>query len=687
MTNGRVTGEEPEEKAAGKATGESAESVNSAAAWSKGEEAGGFTFEEQDVTPDLDPQLQHVLISARAGRVDPTLVEEAEDGSLRVDVTAVLRNPTQPVPGLQVAHTVTDVVTGSCAVEDIEAVRQHPNVVSLKGATKVAPDVRFSVPEIRASREMLREALPQGAALPDGAGVIVGVVDYGCDYVHENFRRQDGTTRLLFLWDQNGPRNETSPEGYTYGREFTSRQIDDALRSGDPYAALAYRPEPGSHGTHVMDIAAGNGRGTGSPGVAPTADLIFVELDSRDFRPEESFGNSRRLQEAVKYIFDRAAQLGRPCVVNLSLGTHGGPHDGSTPVERWFDGLLETPGRAIVISAGNSFQRRSHAAGRIMPGQSRTLGWEKSASDATNNELEVWYNGDAELEVTLIFPSGQRFGPRALGAKPIAIRDSAGRDAGQIIHRAKDSLNGDNLINIFLGPGMPSGVWGIELRAVGARPVDFHAWIERDAPGHQSQFVAADDDSSHTVGSISCGKNTIVVGSYQPKPTGRDLSAFTSEGPTRDGRQKPEVSAPGDGILAANALSRNGAVRMSGTSMAAPHVTGLVALVMQAAGRPLSATEIRQAVIGAARRNPPPAGVWNPRYGNGRVDCAAAVLSQLPRVLEVEPVQAQAQQLSPAAEGDGVWQPVGKFFGALLDHAQSSAVRMKVEVEVEYVNK
>jgi hypothetical protein len=108
---------------------------------------------------------------------------------------------------------------------------------------------------------------------------------------------------------------------------------------------------------------------------------------------------------------------------------------------------------------------------------------------------------------------------------------------------------------------------------------------------------------------------------------------------------------------------------------------------MQAAGRPLSAAEVRQAVIGAARRNPPAGGAWNPRYGNGRVDCAAAVLSQLPRVPEVETVLEQAQPLSPAAEGDGLWQPVGKFFGALLDRAQSSAVRMKVEVEVEYVNK
>ncbi len=706
MANGTIRGEEPEEEATGQDTIESAEEVAARPGvedekyskyWDTDGEAGtatdmkesggfGFTFEQQDVTPDLDPQLQHVILSARSGRVDPTLVEQSEDGTMRVDVTAVLRDPRQAVPGLEVMQTVGDIITGSCEVNAIEAVRQHPNVISLKGATLVRPDLQFSVPEIQGSAAALREALPQGAATPDGAGVIVGVVDFGCDYAHENFRNQDGTTRLLFLWDQNGSRNSMSPSDYPYGREFTTQRINQALRSSDPYAFLSYDPDQGSHGTHVMDTAAGNGRGTGSPGVAPKADLIFVELAGGDFSPDQSFGNSRRLQEAVKYIFDRAAQLGRQAVVNLSLGTHGGPHDGSTPVERWFDGLLETPGRAIVISAGNSFQRRSHSAGRITPGQTRTLGWEKFASDPTTNELEVWYNGDAELEVTLIFPAGQRFGPTRLGVNPIVIRDTAGRESGQIIHRARDPLNGDNVINIFLGPAMPSGVWGVELRVRGQRAADFHAWIERDDAG-QSKLVPTDDVGSHTIGSISCGKNTIVVGSYQPRVGGRDLSVFTAEGPSRDGKQKPEVSAPGDGIIAARSRSGNGTLRMSGTSMAAPHVTGLVSLVMQSAGRPLGVAEIRQAVIGAARKNPPPAGAWNPRYGNGRVDCAAAVLSQLPRVPEVESVRTQAPQLSPAVESDGLWQPVGKFFGALLDRAQSSAVRLKVEVEVEYVNK
>lgn len=643
----------------------------------------GFTFEERDVPPDLDPQLQHALLSARAGRVARELVQEADDGTLRVDVTAVLRDPSEPVPGLDVAQSVGDIVTGSCEVGDIEAVGRHPNVISLRGATRITPNMRFSVPEIRGSQKSLRDALPQGTKLPDGAGVIVGVVDFGCDYAHQNFRHQDGTTRLLFLWDQNGSQNSMSPAGYPYGREFTTKHINDALRSSDPYEFLSYNPGDGSHGTHVMDTAAGNGRGTNSPGLAPKADLIFVELAGGDFRPDESFGNSRYLMDAVKYIFDKAAQLGRPAVVNLSLGTHGGPHDGSTPVERWFDELLKTPGRAIVISAGNSWLKQSHAAGRIAPGGTRTLRWEKLSDDPTTNELETWYGGDAELEMTLIFPTGQRLGPVPLGAKPRVIKDAAGVESGEVIHRANDSLNGDHVINIFLRPRMPSGVWGVELRAVGAQPADFHAWIERD-DGGQSEFVAADDDRSHTIGSISCGKNTIAVGSYKAKVMERDLSEFTAEGPSRDGKQKPEVSAPGHGIFAADSRSGNGTVSMSGTSMAAPHVTGLVALIMQAAGQPLGVAEVRRAVLDCARKSPPDGNAWHPRYGNGRVDCAAAVLAQLPQMPEFSHVVEQSPEFGVMTGSNGVWPPGGKFFEALLERAENSTVRVKVEIEAEY---
>ena len=154
----------------------------------------------------------------------------------------------------------------------------------------------------------------------------------------------------------------------------------------------------------------------------------------------------------------------------------------------------------------------------------------------------------------------------------------------------------------------------------------FHAWIERNDQS-QSAFVQP-HDNTHTLGSISCGQLSLVVGSYDAHKPAKPLSWFSSAGPTRDGRQKPEVSAPGHDVLAAHSRTGTGVTRKSGTSMAAPAVTGTVALLLSEAaarGQTLDAASIRRLVIDAARDNPPPAGAWHDRYGHGRIDAAAAL--------------------------------------------------------------
>lgn len=651
---------------------------------SPAEKGNEYTLETQDdIATNLDPQLQKAILKARAGQsLDPAVGREAAGGAAVVDVIAKLRDPAREVPGLKVVRVIGDIVTGEVAVGDIEAVRGDPNVVSLKGARKLERNLKFSVPEVRASQSQLHEALPAGAPTINGAGVVVGIVDYGCDFVHNNFRRADGTTRILSLWDQgNGTPTSISPAGYGYGREWNAEQLNAALKSANPYQALAYDPGDGAHGTHVMDIAAGNGRATGNPGMAPLADIIFVQVASNDFSDEESFGNSRHLLEAVDYVFTKAKALGKAAVVNLSLGTNGGPHDGSTPVEQGLDHLLESPGRAVVIAASNSWQDRIHAAGRISPGQQRTLKWDILANDPTTNELEVWYGGQGKLDVTLTDPQGKKLGPFALGTTTkIKLQ---GQEAGVVIHRQKDPNNGDNQIDILLGPSLPTGRWSVTLKAAGGSVADFHAWIERDdyKTGWQSTFSPQDDDRTHTVGSISCGRNTIVVGSYDATVPGRDISAFSSEGPTRDGRQKPEVSAPGHGIIAARSSTQE-TTQMWGTSMASPHVTGLVALLMQAAHGPLTIQQIRGAVLGGARHSPPPGNGWNSRYGQGRIDATATILTQFSHLPAPHALTPSAGATTETGNGHAALSFEG-LLSSLVRGAANSRLRLKVEVEVE----
>ena len=593
-----------------------------------------------DLLSEIDPRLQRLLEKRRRG-LTPVATCSTDRGeiaiSARVSDIDAWHRMTEVRRGAEVRRAGTGewIVTGRLPITRIGRVRQAPFVQSLKPALRLGPTLHATVEEIRAARN----ALPQGSLGDQGRGAVVGIVDFGCDFAHENLRREDGSTRLLALWDQSGVASPASPFGY--GRLFEPAEIDAALRTATPYAALGYDPGPAAHGTHVADIAAGNGAGTGAPGVAPNSDLIFVHLAGTDVPWEgetvvgRSFGDSVQLLEALAFIFQLAGT--RPCVVNVSLGTNGGPHDGSTLVEQGMDDLVsEKPNRAIVVAASNSYDDGIHAAGSVPAGGHVDLAWRVSDADATHNELEVWYEEEDELAVEIIAPAGESLGTVALGDSG-RVQDEDGNTLVFIAHRRRDPNNSDNVAGVFLERGAPGGDWIIRLHAVAIQNGGFHAWIERDdaAP---SCFVPP-HDNTHNLGSISCGAKTIVVGSYDAHRPDVPLSWFSSSGPTRDARNKPELSAPGHDVWAAASTSQDGSLRMSGTSMAAPAVTGVVALALAeglACGVDLPVDTIRQILASTARLTSPSV-TWDARYGEGRVD-ARAVVEEV-RKLGQQPVQ------------------------------------------------
>ncbi|MES1244599.1 MAG: S8 family peptidase [Acidobacteriota bacterium] len=575
---------------------------------------------QENVLKDLDPHLQRLILDDRAGRPlqagSSCVVADAE-GRPRAEVVAWLHKPRQKVEGLTIGRRIGQIATGTVAVEDIERVRRQ--VKSLKAARTVRPALGVSVPEIHADRASLHAAFPNLDPVLDGTGVIVGVVDADCDFTHPNFlRAADDRTRLLFLWDQRGPQTAASPAGYPYGRELDSARLNESLSTLAPFLTARYRPDAKGHGTHVMDVAAGNGR-AGSPGVAPGADLIFVHVDTGVSKTKPA-GNSLRLLDAVEYVFAKAEELGRPAVVNVSLAEQTGPHDGSFPVEQGFERLLKKPGRSIVIAAGNSFDRRAHTLQTVRLGDPVRLAWRIPNQDTTPNEMEIWYEEGSRLEVSLVSPTGQELGPVRLG-ETHTIESGDGQRQGTVIQREKDPNNDDNVISLFLDTTMDPGIWTVVLVNPNPQPVEIHAWIESDATG--TALFESQSTSMHTLSSIACGTRPIVVGAYDASDPQRPLMPFSSSGPTRDGRSKPDLSAPGEPVQAARVLG--GVTSMDGTSVAAPHVTGLAALLFQAAG-PVTNGRIKQALQASARSNPPAnPPVRRRRYGQGCVDGVGAL--------------------------------------------------------------
>lgn len=578
----------------------------------------------------MDPRLQLAIANRRSGKRSLALA------STDADEVAVIARVTTPLewedlPDLQPGSTLGQdsdgswIVTGRVPIAGVEDIRKEACVLSMKAAQQVRPALSATIEKMHVSPA----ALPSGTDPRGGDGVVIGIVDFGCDYAHGNFRDAGGKTRIEAIWDQGGI--EQANAAVKYGRLYSSTQIDDALATEKPYAALGYAPpndtgqDKGAHGTHVMDIAAGNGFGSGQAGVAPAASIIFVEASTADIPStgegavNKSFGDSVHLLEAVDFIFARAGD--RPCVVNISLGTNGGPHDGTSLVEKGLDALVSArPNRAVVVAAGNSRAQNIHASGTVAPDEEHDIVWEQNSN---GGEFELWYPGNRSLEVTFVAPDGTTFGPVSGNANlPIG---AGNRISIFISSRLADPNNNDNVINIYLAEAMSPHPWRIRLRSTDGRPVDYHAWIER-ADFVQSSFTVA--DSSHTLGSVSTGHQTIVVGSFDAHKVSLPLSTFSGAGPTRDGRNKPEVSAPGQAVAAARSRTPDGVTKKSGTSMAAPAVTGLIALIYAEArrnGTDLTITQLREKLIGTALGSPPAGAppAWDPRYGFGRADGAA----------------------------------------------------------------
>jgi subtilisin family serine protease len=625
-----------------------------------------------EITAKLDPRAKRMFRLAADGSA-VELKREIDRGTLEavsgVDVTGPLtpamvtvrvlvklRSDEEPPaqPPAKWVRIVDALYAVTLPPHLLGSLAEQPEVEVVEAGRQFAPMLSTSVAETRADRLRLP---PLGL---DGSGVVNGIVDFGFDLSLDDFRNADGSTRVAFLWDQEltPVQGEHSPAPYGYGVEYDREAIDGLLMNDPPIHMVRHEPLAGSHGTHVAGIAAGNGRSHDPEfpagvftGVAPGATIIFVQPNPGD--ATTTFTDSVHVSEAIAYIFDKARQMQLPCVVNVSLGQNGGSHDGESLVERAIDRLLETEGRAVVLAGGNEQVWRGHTSGMVVEGTPRSLRWKvggglplpgggvtPAGPDFSRNEMEIWYSSRDEFHVQLIAPDGAATDVVRQG-ETLQETLATGRERVTIDSVRFSPLNGDAQIYVEVSPPpggiVRSGVWEVVLTGARVRDGRFHGWIERDARrrvnnfADQSFFVGTDFVPEYTLGTPATARRAIAVANYVHSAEAPEESS--SRGPTRDGRDKPEVAAPGTSIMSSCAgggrpnPQRPGTmfpmrIPMTGTSMAAPHVTGIVAQLLQ--HRPkLQAEQLKKILIAGAR----PVGdsrVFEVAWGYGRVDAEAA---------------------------------------------------------------
>ncbi len=572
--------------------------------------------------------------------MDPALQELLESTTENEEIEAIIRvrDPEIIPPQVRPISSFGNIITCRIPKESVQEVWSHDAVESVKASRSIStehlPPESFDRKDEIFDTGDLRSTSDVEDRKEKGRNVLVAGIDWGIDFASQNFLNEDGSTRLVALWDQSADPAGGVENRYGYGRIFLREEIDQALQAPDPYEALGYHPAKGdslgigAHGTHVFDIAAGNGRQKGSlPGISPGSDLLFVHLAAKGTSGLADLGDSVRLLEAIDFISRTAKD--QPWVINLSVGRMGGEHSGRSLVEQGMDAiLLSAPGRAIVQSTGNYFNSQTHSAGRILFTQPKTLSWIVDSADKTPNEMEVWYPGRDRFRVQVKDPSGESIFTAALGERTSISLE--GQEVGRIYHRANEPNSGDHHIDIFLYKSAPTGRWSVMLKGENIVDGRFWAWVERDVSSRhsQSRFDPADVTKDTTLGTICNGFETIVCGAYDPDSPDRELAFFSSKGPTRDGRAKPNIVAPGVDILATKSTPRGapagsgGLIRKSGTSMATPHVTGTVALILGTAKQKLNIAETRSILLSSAESAPDKDPL---RVGHGYLDIPAAL--------------------------------------------------------------
>lgn len=557
-------------------------------------------------------------------------------------------------------------------------VRDLPKLMKLPSVSFIEVGEPLSTPD-----PVVSPGRPQGPSRPawwadglplhrGGAGVLIGIIDVqGFDFAHPDFLDGSGRTRFVQIWDQGGdarpapagPPGRRTPVARRYGAEFLKRDLDAAIARAPgerlPATELEAQSQrvPASHGTHVASIAAGKS------GLCPNALLaaVLLDLPASDQERRRSFYDSTRIAHAFDYLVALAEELKMPVSINISLGTNGHAHDGTSAINRWIDSALTEPGRAVCVAAGNAGQERAttsgdigwvmgriHTSGRIAArGLDADLEWVvvgNGVADLSENELEIWYSAQDRFRVSVQAPDGTWIGPVS-PRQYVENRELPDGTFVSVYNELYHPANGSNYISIYLSPflsdrgvvGVGAGVWKVRLHGEEIRDGRFHGWIERDDPRRIGRIGPADawrfpsffsersnvDDSS--ISSLACGHNVIAVANLDD-PAER-IHVTSSQGPTRDARWKPEIAAPGTEVVAARGFSGSEDlwVAMTGTSMASPYACGVAGLML-AAERRLTSSQINGIMIRTARPLPGGTFAWTNDAGFGRLDPAACLL-------------------------------------------------------------
>ncbi len=409
-----------------------------------------------------------------------------------------------------------------------------------------------------------------------GSGVITAVIDSGVDYSHPDFRNRDGTTRILYLWDQTIAGNP--PEGYRNGSLYTSVEINEALEQESRNEQLAIVPsvDTSGHGTHVLGIGAGNGRASNGRyrGVAYESDIIVVKLGSS---VGQSFPKTTNLMEAINFVIEKAIERVQPIAINISFGNNYGSHANVSLLEQYIDSMANRWKTNICIGTGNEGSQGHHKSGVVEERETSVIELAVANYETALN-LQIWKNYYDEMRIELISPGGRS--SEVLSGKPGTNRVVLEGTEVLFFYGEPLPYNGLQEIYVEFIPRqtyIDSGIWRVRLVPGRIIQGNYDMWLPTgEVLNPMTRFLESTEETTLTIPSTA--SRAISVGAYDGRTD--SFAFFSGRGFTRENQWiKPELVAPGVDIT--SCAPGGGYARRSGTSMATPFVTGTVALLME----------------------------------------------------------------------------------------------------------
>ncbi len=559
------------------------------------------------------------------------------------DAATLIRN------NVNVNSIYPDFVTARITLNDLAKIitLQSVEYVSTPKQVKYDNDIANTL----IGSDLLHQGYVNGS-IYDGTNILISTIDSGIDWSHYDFRDPTDATqsRILYIWDQTLTKtgSEVTPEdrdatftGLNYGVEYTKAQIETELTTPTGFVR---EQDVNGHGTHVMGTAVGNGSSLSSQkysGIAPKADIIAIKTNN----------STTSIIDGITYASKIAAQLGKPIVLNLSLGTQSNPHDGSTELDAAVDNFVGS-GKVVVVSAGNEGSNSIHTTGSISGGTNSDITFTTPTYTATDDDrftFDLWFNSIGTITARVTSPNGYQVTKATSGTTGgISTAD------GWIDITNNTNYNKTEIIVTIMGDNTKSicaGQWTLSVKDSTGNEITYHGWLTLSNL-NGSTVTLNGGNSQYTVGSPGSASKAITVGSFvsREKWYGSDgsihnsntpfrsdnISSLSSIGPRVDNVQKPEITAPGENII--SSLSGNATVtasdidpgakhsRRSGTSMSAPVVTGAAALLLQQSST-LTSEQVKSYFTDNATSDSFTGSVPNSSWGYGKLNIFKSMVS------------------------------------------------------------